>query len=77
MFSNGDCTQNWFFTASAFEASFKNSHAHHRAIDTVSILSDNCLELLTTGRSDCQAKVLCAQMSCRVASSAGNRLAKI
>lgn len=77
VFSNGDCTQNWFFTASAFEASFKNFHARHRAIDTVSIWSDNCLKLLTTGRSDCQAKVLCTQMSWRVASSAGNRLAKI
>ena len=40
-FSNGDCTQDWFFTASAFEASSKNFHARHRAIDTVSIWSDN------------------------------------
>ena len=39
VFSNGDCTQNWFFTASAFGAYFRNFHARHPAIDTVSIWS--------------------------------------
>jgi hypothetical protein len=41
LFSNGDCTQNWFFTASAFEASFTNFQARHPNIHTVSIWSDN------------------------------------
>ena len=41
VFSNGDCTLNYFFTASAFEASFKNFQARHRAIDTVSTWSEN------------------------------------
>ena len=41
LFSNGDCTQNWFFTASAFEACFGNLQARHPDIRTVSIWSDN------------------------------------
>ena len=41
LFSNGDCTQNWFFSASALEASFKNFQACHPEINVLSIWSDN------------------------------------
>ena len=41
LFSNGDCTQNWFFSASALEASFKNFKSCHPEINVLSIWSDN------------------------------------
>ena len=41
LFSNGDCTQNCFFSASALEASFKNFQARHPEINVLSIWSDN------------------------------------
>ena len=41
LFSNGDCTQNWFFSASALEASFNNFQARHPEINVLSIWSDN------------------------------------
>ena len=41
VFSNGDCVQNWFFTASAFEATFSNFSAKHKDITKLYIWSDN------------------------------------
>jgi hypothetical protein len=41
LFSNGDCMQNWFFSASALEASFKNFQARHPDINVLSMWSDN------------------------------------
>ncbi len=41
VFSNGDCVQNWFFTASAFEATFLNFSAKHKDIMKLYIWSDN------------------------------------
>ena len=41
LFSNGDCTENWFFSANALEASFKNFQARHPEINALSIWSDN------------------------------------
>lgn len=41
LFSNGDCTQNWFLSASALEASFKNFQSRHPEINVLSIWSDN------------------------------------
>ena len=41
VFSNGDCVQNWFFTASAFEATFLNFSAKHKDITKLYIWSDN------------------------------------
>ena len=41
LYSNGDCVQNWFFTISAFEATFKNFAAKHDDIKKLSIWSDN------------------------------------
>ena len=29
VFSNGDCTQNWYFTVSGFEATLKNFRSQH------------------------------------------------
>ena len=41
VFSNGDCVQNWYFTASAFEATVNNFAATHEATRTLVIWSDN------------------------------------
>ena len=41
LFSSGDCTQNWYFSASALEATFKNFAALHPNISKVSLWSDN------------------------------------
>ena len=41
VFSNSDCVQNWFFTASAFEATFQNFAARHDGIKKLYIWSDN------------------------------------
>lgn len=39
--SNGDCVQNCFFTASAFEATLKNFSSKHEDITSLVIWSDN------------------------------------
>ena len=41
VFSNGDCTQNWFFSASALEASFGNFSKRHKDITSIVMWSDN------------------------------------
>ena len=41
VFSNGDCTQNWFFSASALEASFGNFSKRHKDIPSIVMWSDN------------------------------------
>ena len=41
LFSNGDCVQNWYFTASAFEATFQNFASKHDEISSLVIWSDN------------------------------------
>lgn len=41
LFLSGDCTQNWYFSASALEATFKNFAALHPNISKVSLWSDN------------------------------------
>ena len=41
VFSNGDSTQNWFFTASAFESTFTNFSSRHKDIHSLVIWSDN------------------------------------
>lgn len=41
VFSNGDCTQNWYFSPSAFEATFKNFSARHEDVTSLVIWSDN------------------------------------
>ena len=41
VFSNGDCVQNWYFTASAFEATIKNFTSKHDDITSLVIWSDN------------------------------------
>ena len=41
VFSNGDCTQNWYFTASAFEATFKSFSSRHDDVKSLVIWSDN------------------------------------
>ena len=40
-FSNGDCTQNWFFSASALEASFGKFSKRHKDITSIVMWSDN------------------------------------
>ena len=41
VFSNGDCTQNWYFTVSAFEATFNNFKSRHEDVKSLVIWSDN------------------------------------
>ena len=41
VFSNGDCTQNWYFTFSAFEATLNNFRSRHEDVKSVIIWSDN------------------------------------
>ena len=41
VFSNGDCTQNWYFTVSAFEATLNNFRSRHEDVKSVIIWSDN------------------------------------
>jgi hypothetical protein len=40
-FSSGDCTQNWYFSASAFEATFQNFSTRHSHVKSLVIWSDN------------------------------------
>ena len=41
VFSNGDSTQNWFFTASAFESTFNNFSFANKNVRSLVIWSDN------------------------------------
>ena len=41
VFSNGDCTQNWYFTFNAFEATLNNFRSRHEDVKSVIIWSDN------------------------------------
>ena len=41
VFSNGNSTQNWFFTASVFESTFTNFSSRHKDIHSLVIWSDN------------------------------------